>query len=161
MSPRQCSCTQDFGLQWLLCVTVALNWLMHPQYSPDFNTPSDYFLFPNMKKNTWLEAVLDWWWGHIDSWGLFQGYRRRASYTTGIQALQNRWKKCVDRRGDECWKINHIYGQIQPLHHSWPINFSAHPRMRLVLFKSVTVYKIKADFQNGIWSLGKKCVPLE
>ena len=21
-------------------------------------------------------------------------------YTTGIQALQNRWKKCVDRRGD-------------------------------------------------------------
>ena len=41
-------------------------------------------------------------------------------------------KRCnVDGRMvcGQCWKINHIFCQIRPLHHSQRMNFSAHPRM--------------------------------
>ena len=44
----------------------------HPPYSPAL-APSDYILFPNVKKTLGWEAVSDRWWDHIDSWGLFQG----------------------------------------------------------------------------------------
>ena len=75
-------------LQWLLCVTVALNWLIdHPPYSPDL-APSDYFLFPNMKNhlarkqyqtnNEVISAVED-----------FVEDQDESFYTTGIQALQS------------------------------------------------------------------------
>ncbi|XP_030588657.1 histone-lysine N-methyltransferase SETMAR-like [Archocentrus centrarchus] len=70
----------------------------HPPYSPDL-APSDYFLFRNMKKHLSgkqyrtddevLSAVEDFFEGQVESF-----------YTTGIQVLQHRWKKCVDRRGD-------------------------------------------------------------
>ena len=64
----------------------------HPPYSLDL-APSDYFLFPNMKKTTQkhlagkqyrtddeiISAVED----------LFEDQE------TGIQALQHRWKKCM------------------------------------------------------------------
>uniref|UniRef100_A0A3Q0RMV0 Tc1-like transposase DDE domain-containing protein n=1 Tax=Amphilophus citrinellus TaxID=61819 RepID=A0A3Q0RMV0_AMPCI len=70
----------------------------HPPYSPNL-APSDYFLFPSMKKHLAgkqyqtddevISAVEDF----------FEGQDERL-YTTGIQALQQRWKKRVDRRGD-------------------------------------------------------------
>uniref|UniRef100_A0A673BIC6 Histone-lysine N-methyltransferase SETMAR n=1 Tax=Sphaeramia orbicularis TaxID=375764 RepID=A0A673BIC6_9TELE len=70
----------------------------HPPYSPDL-APSDYFLFPNMKKHLAgkryqtddevISAVED-----------FFGDQDESFYTAGIQELQHRWKKCVDRRGD-------------------------------------------------------------
>jgi len=39
-----------FWLQYLLFVIVGLNKVNHPHYSPDL-APSNYYLFPNMKKN--------------------------------------------------------------------------------------------------------------
>ena len=70
----------------------------HPPYSPDLAL-SDYFLFPNLKKHLAgkryesdddaISAVEDF----------FEGQEEKF-YVTGIQALQHRWKKCVDRRRD-------------------------------------------------------------
>ena len=39
--------------------------------------------------------VLDWWWGHISSWGLFRGSKRcnndgRSVWTTGETMLKNK-----------------------------------------------------------------------
>ena len=45
-----------------------------------------------------------------------------------IQALQHRWKTCVDRKGDDVQKYI-TFGQIWPLHHSQPMmNLLANPR---------------------------------
>ncbi|CAI9733412.1 Hypothetical predicted protein [Octopus vulgaris] len=70
----------------------------HPPCSPDL-APSDYYLFPNMKKHLAgkqhrsdddvMCAVDD-----------FFNQRDESFFTNGIQALQHRWKKCVDREGD-------------------------------------------------------------
>ena len=70
----------------------------HPPYSPDL-APSDYFLFPNKRKDLAgkhyrtddevLSAVKD-----------FLGGQNESFHTTGIQALQHWWKKCVDHKGD-------------------------------------------------------------
>ena len=70
----------------------------HPPYSPDL-APSDYFLFPNLKKHLAgkryksdddvISAVEDFFEGQEENF-----------YATGIRVLQHRWKKCVDRRGD-------------------------------------------------------------
>ena len=70
----------------------------HPPYSPDL-APSDYFLFPNMKKHLAgqhyrsdeevIAAVEE-----------FLRDQDETFYTTGIQGLQHRWRKCVDRKGD-------------------------------------------------------------
>ena len=70
----------------------------HPSYSPDL-APSNHFLFPNIKKqlagkqyrtdDEVISTVQDFF---VDQDERF--------YTTGIQALLHRWKKCVDRRGD-------------------------------------------------------------
>ena len=70
----------------------------HPSYSPDL-APSDYFLFPNLKKHLAgkryesdddvISAVEDFFEGQEENF-----------YATGIRALQHRWKKCVDRRGN-------------------------------------------------------------
>ena len=87
----------------------------HLPYSPDL-APSDYFLFPNMKKqlagkqyrtdDEVISAVEDF----------FEDQDAQSFYTRGIQALQHRWKKCVDRRGHYVEKLK--FGQIRPLHHS-------------------------------------------
>ena len=70
----------------------------HPPYSPDL-APSDYFLFPNFEKHLAgkryesdddvISAVEEF----------FEGQKENF-YSTGIRALQHRWKKCVDRKGD-------------------------------------------------------------
>ena len=70
----------------------------HPPYSPDL-APSDYFLFPNMKKHLAgkhfrtddevICAVED-----------FFECQDETFFSKGIQALQHRWNKCVERRGD-------------------------------------------------------------
>uniref|UniRef100_A0A3Q0T0Y3 Histone-lysine N-methyltransferase SETMAR n=1 Tax=Amphilophus citrinellus TaxID=61819 RepID=A0A3Q0T0Y3_AMPCI len=60
----------------------------HPPYSPDLAS-SDYFMLPNLKKNTRLGNRI----GPIKD-------QDESFSTTGIRALQHRWKKCVDRRGD-------------------------------------------------------------
>ena len=70
----------------------------HPPYSPDL-APSDYFLFPNLKKHLagkWYESDDDVIFAVED---FFEGQEENF-YATGIRALQHKWKKCVDRRGD-------------------------------------------------------------
>ena len=63
-----------------------------PPYSQDL-APSDYFLFPNMKK------PLGWKWYRSGVTSTIED-QDESFYTKGIQVLQHRWKKCVDRRGD-------------------------------------------------------------
>ena len=58
----------------------------HPPYSPDLG-PSDYFLFPNRKKQTtrsYLQTLFFFF--------LFSEDQDESFYTTGIRALQHRWK---------------------------------------------------------------------
>ena len=71
----------------------------HPPYCSDL-APSDYFLFPNMKTHlagkqyrTDDEVI-----AAVEN---FSRIMMSASvYTRGIQDLQHRWKKCVNRKGD-------------------------------------------------------------
>ena len=70
----------------------------HPPYSPDL-APSDYFLFPNMKKHLAGKQYQT----DDDVISAGEDYLKdqdESFYTTGIQALQHRWKKYVDCRGD-------------------------------------------------------------
>ena len=70
----------------------------HPPYSPDL-APSDYFLFPNVKKHlagNWYQTDDD----VISAIEDFFESQEENFYSTGIQALEHRWKKCVDCRGD-------------------------------------------------------------
>ncbi|MCU7903102.1 MAG: transposase [Candidatus Thiodiazotropha sp. (ex Lucinoma aequizonata)] len=70
----------------------------HPPYSPDL-APSDFHLFPNMKKelagkhyandNDVISAVEE-----------FLDLQEDTFFASGIQALQHRWQKCVDLQGD-------------------------------------------------------------
>ena len=72
------------GLQWRLCVTVALNWLIsdHPPYSSDL-APSDYFMLPNMKKPR-LAGKQYRIMRSFCSWGLFFEDQDESFYATGI-----------------------------------------------------------------------------
>ena len=72
--------------------------LSHPPYSPDL-APSDFHLFPKMKlelsgrrfttNDDVIEAVEE----YLQS-------KDAAFYEQGIRALQHRWTKCVNCRGD-------------------------------------------------------------
>ena len=70
----------------------------HSPYSPDL-APSDYFLFSNMKKHLagkWYQTDYD----VISAAEDFFESEQENFYTSGIQALQHRWNKRVDRRED-------------------------------------------------------------
>ena len=101
----------------------------HRPYSPDL-TPSDYFLFPPHKK-THL-AVKQYRTGNNEVISAVEDFlegQGEIFYTTGIQALQHRWKKCGDSRGDFCMLQNKNLVKFNLLHYSQPMNFSAHPHM--------------------------------
>lgn len=77
-----------------------LRWelLPHPAYSPDL-APSDYHLFGPMKKSlrghhfsclTEVKRVLNRW---VDT-------TPRSFFDDGLRKLVQRWKKCVDLKGD-------------------------------------------------------------
>uniref|UniRef100_A0A3Q0QTS4 Histone-lysine N-methyltransferase SETMAR n=1 Tax=Amphilophus citrinellus TaxID=61819 RepID=A0A3Q0QTS4_AMPCI len=68
----------------------------HPPYFPDL-APSHYFVFPNMKNH--LAAKQYRTNNEVISAGedFFEG-QDGSFYTTVIQTLQDKWKKCVDRR---------------------------------------------------------------
>ena len=71
--------------------------LSHPPYSTDL-APSDYHLFPNLKKqlagthyastDDVIAAVED-----------FLGAQDACFYANGIRALQHRWAKCMELEG--------------------------------------------------------------
>ena len=72
--------------------------LPHPAYSPDL-APSDFFLFPNLKKSLKgrrfhdnedaIEAVEDWLGAHSGSF-----------FSQGLLKVKERWQKCVTLHGD-------------------------------------------------------------
>lgn len=72
--------------------------LPHAPYSPDL-APSDYFLFPNLKKwlggkrfanNEEVESAVDGYFEALDG----------SHYKQGIEAIEHRWEKCVELKGD-------------------------------------------------------------
>ena len=111
-------------LQWLLCVTVALNWLI---------TVHDLLIWHRLiivcslkweeKQTPGWEAVLDQWWGHVCRWGLFRGKGWELLYHSNPSAATPMEEVC-----GICWEQS-TFGQIRPWNHSQPMNFSAHPRI--------------------------------
>ena len=65
-----------------------------PPYSPDMAS-SDYVLFPNLKKH-----LVGKQYDEVTAVEDFFEDQDESFFTTGIQALQHRWKKCVDLKGD-------------------------------------------------------------
>ncbi|KZC13398.1 Histone-lysine N-methyltransferase SETMAR [Dufourea novaeangliae] len=72
--------------------------LHHAPYSPDL-APSDYFLFPNLKKwlggkrfanNEEVESAVDGYFEELDG----------SRYKQGIEAIEHRWEKCIELKGD-------------------------------------------------------------
>ncbi|EFN87997.1 Histone-lysine N-methyltransferase SETMAR, partial [Harpegnathos saltator] len=72
--------------------------LEHPAYSPDL-APSDYYLFPNLKKflagkrftsNDEAIAAEDGYFADLPE----------SHFTTGIELLEKRWNKCIEAPGD-------------------------------------------------------------
>ena len=72
--------------------------LAHAPYSPDL-APSDYFLFPNLKKwlagkrfssNNEVKAETNAYFAELN----------KSYYTEGIKKLESRWTKCIELQGD-------------------------------------------------------------
>ncbi|CAK1593061.1 unnamed protein product [Parnassius mnemosyne] len=72
--------------------------LPHPPYSPDL-APSDFFLFPNLKKhlggqrfstNDEVKAAVD---AYFDS-------KEESFFFNGLNAWKGRWQKCIEVDGD-------------------------------------------------------------
>ena len=70
----------------------------HPAYSPDL-APSDYFLFPNLKKdirgchfrsNEEVVAAVEEWVRDKDP----------SFFSSGLMALEHRWSKCIILEGN-------------------------------------------------------------
>ena len=72
--------------------------LDHPPYSPDL-APSDYHLFPNLKKSLAGSryASDD---EVMEATEAFLGAQDKAFFQAGIRALEHRWAKCIEREGD-------------------------------------------------------------
>ena len=77
---------------------LGLELFSHPPYSPDL-APSDYYLFSNLKR--WLcgkrfqsnEEV------KCETEAYFEGLEK-SSYLKGIEKLKDRWKRCIELKGD-------------------------------------------------------------
>ena len=112
----------------------------HPPYSPDL-APSDYFLFPKMKQHlagkqyrTGDEVI-----SAVDD---FFEDQDESFYTKGIHTATPMEEVCGSQER-LCWKVNGTIGLIQPLHHSQPMNYSAHPRtLRGESYKGVNTIHI-------------------
>uniref|UniRef100_A0A0K2SWW6 Histonelysine Nmethyltransferase SETMARlike [Hydra vulgaris] n=1 Tax=Lepeophtheirus salmonis TaxID=72036 RepID=A0A0K2SWW6_LEPSM len=77
---------------------IGFQLVSHPPHSPDL-APSDYYLFPNLKK--WLggkrfysnEEVIAETNGYFSDLG-------KSYYSEGISKLEQRWTKCISLKGD-------------------------------------------------------------
>jgi len=78
--------------------TLGFQLVHHPPYSPDL-APSDYYLFPNLKKHLKghrFEDISDV--KHAaESW--FQDQSKKF-YLDGLEKLQQRYNKCISLRGE-------------------------------------------------------------
>lgn len=79
-------------------VELRYELLSHPPYSPDL-APSDYFLFPNLKKslagkrfgsNEEVIAATEAYFAALE----------KIYFLDGLKKLEHRWAKCIDREGD-------------------------------------------------------------
>jgi len=77
---------------------IGFRLVPHPPYSPDL-APSDYYLFPNMKKwlagkrfysNEEVIAETNAYFTNLD----------KSYYSEGINKLEQRWTKCISLKGD-------------------------------------------------------------
>jgi histone-lysine N-methyltransferase SETMAR len=75
----------------------------HAPYSPDL-APSDFFLFPNLKKwlggrrftsNEEVKAETNGYFAELEE----------SYYCEGIKKLEHRWTKCTDLEGDNVEKL--------------------------------------------------------
>ena len=115
----QCSCTQVCGCNgccaWL--------WLW-TGWSPSILWFGPIWLFSvpqhEKKKTLGWEAVSDRWWGHICRWILFWG--------SGWELLYHGNPSTATLMEEVCGPQRRL-DQIRPLHHSQPLNFSAHNRI--------------------------------
>ena len=76
----------------------AQNTVSNVPYSPDL-TPSDYFLFPNLKKslagqifanNDKVESAVNGYFEEFDG----------SYYKQGVEDIEYRWEKCIASQGD-------------------------------------------------------------
>ncbi|EFN89317.1 Histone-lysine N-methyltransferase SETMAR, partial [Harpegnathos saltator] len=76
--------------------------LEHPAYSPDL-APSDYYLFPNLKKflagkhvtsDDEVIAAVDGYFAELPE----------SHFNNGIELLEKRWNKCIEVLGDHIEK---------------------------------------------------------
>ncbi|XP_020282790.1 histone-lysine N-methyltransferase SETMAR-like [Pseudomyrmex gracilis] len=72
--------------------------LPHPSYSPDL-APCEFHLFPNLNK--WLGGKR-FSSNHevIDAVNVYFEELEKSFYQSGISALEKRWSKCIEARGD-------------------------------------------------------------
>ena len=76
--------------------------LPHPPYSPDL-APSDYFLFPKLKK--WLSGKRCYANDEIISQtNTYFEDLEQAYFWGGIQKLENRWTKCIELKAENIKK---------------------------------------------------------
>ena len=86
-------------LQWLLCATVALSWLITLHILLIWHHLT-IFCSPTWKNPTWLgSSIGPMMSSYLQLRTLFED-QDESFYTPGIQALLHRWKKCVDHTGD-------------------------------------------------------------
>ena len=103
----------------------------HPTYSPDL-APSDYFLYPNMIKHLAVKQYLQ----------LRSFWRIRMRACIPWESKQcNTDGRSVWTTGETMLKYKPHFGQIQPLPHSQPMNFSAHPRCSSHINSLFATYK--------------------
>ena len=120
VSPGQCFCTQVCGCNgccaWLWLWTGWSPSIFYPDLAP-----SDYFLFPNMKKTTtWLGSSIGSIMRSYLQLRTFSRIRMRVS-------IPHESKRC-NTDGRSVWTAGETtFGQTLPLHHRQPMNFSAHP----------------------------------
>jgi len=73
----------------------------HPPYAADL-TPSDYYLFPNLKR--WLQEKRFTSNKEVIAEAYFEGLDV-SYYRKSIEMLENRYTKCIVLEGN-CWGIN-------------------------------------------------------
>ena len=72
--------------------------ILHPAYSPDL-APSDYFLFPNLKKDIRGHHF----WSNEEVVGAVEEWVRDKDpgfFSSGLMALEHRWSKCIILEGN-------------------------------------------------------------
>ena len=79
-------------------VNCGFEILDHPAYSPDL-APSDFYLFPTLKREL-RGRIFESDDEVIAAVEEFFEEKNESYFTTGIQKLQDRWLRCVEKNGD-------------------------------------------------------------